>query len=490
MKRSFLHRLKNKWVIIGVVVVAIVAIAYARSGSSGPSFESVPASIGDVIEQVSVTGSVSPLQESDLSFKKGGVISAIYAQVGDRLTAGQAIASLDSSYDEAAYQAALATLADMTRSLTPAELDVQQTAVENATIAATNADHGALATAQTALYNDADTLFSAPQSANPTIIVRTDSQLQQSTIDAARISVSNEISAWQSDLLDPSLSIDDLTSRTLKHLNAIKAFMIDLSDIASALTPVNSGMSQSAIDADLAAMNSALSGVNSAIDSVSSAQAALSTAESNYQLKLAGNSAQSIAAQKARVDQALADVNADSLLAPFDGILTKADPHVGEYIAPGQSGFSIQDTSFKVEANVPEADIAKVAVGDLASTTLDAYGPYVDFPTQVTKIDPAETVIEGVPTYKVTLRFVSPDPRIRSGMTANLEILTHAHRGVLRIPYRAVQTSATSTTVRVVGADGISWHPVVVETGLKGSDGSIEIVSGLKPGDLVVTYLK
>ena len=52
---------------------------------------------------------------------------------------------------------------------------------------------------------------------------------------------------------------------------------------------------------------------------------------------------------------------------------------------------------------MPEADIAKVAIGDLASSTLDAYGSYVDFPAQVTMIDPAETVIEGVPTYKVTL---------------------------------------------------------------------------------------
>ena len=44
--------------------------------------------------------------------------------------------------------------------------------------------------------------------------------------------------------------------------------------------------------------------------------------------------------------------------------------------------------------------------------------------TEVIKIDPAATIIDGVPTYKVTLKFVDQDERIRSGMTANLDILT------------------------------------------------------------------
>ncbi len=105
-------------------------------------------------------------------------------------------------------------------------------------------------------------------------------------------------------------------------------------------------------------------------------------------------------------------------------------------------------------------------------------------------IDPAETVLEGVPTYKVTLAFVSPDSRIRPGMTANLEIHTHEADGVIEIPYRALTSTATSTTVRVVSLDGKTYSVVPVVTGLKGSDGTIEIVSGLNPGDKVVTYVK
>jgi multidrug efflux pump subunit AcrA (membrane-fusion protein) len=113
----------------------------------------------------------------------------------------------------------------------------------------------------------------------------------------------------------------------------------------------------------------------------------------------------------------------------------------------------------------------------------------VDFPAKVVMIDPAETVLEGVPTYKVTLQFIVPDARIRSGMTANLEILTHEAAGVLEIPYRAIAVNATSTTVRLVSKDGKSYAAVPIVTGLKGSDGTIEVVSGLSVGDKVVTYV-
>jgi multidrug efflux pump subunit AcrA (membrane-fusion protein) len=144
---------------------------------------------------------------------------------------------------------------------------------------------------------------------------------------------------------------------------------------------------------------------------------------------------------------------------------------------------------YKIEANVPEVDVAKVAVGDPARVTLDAYGSAEFFPATISAIDPAETVIEGVPTYTVTLRFDQKDERIKSGMTANIDIRTDQREGVLYIPARAVLTDADGRRfVRV--PDGLATRDVPVEVGLRGSDGRIEILSGLSEGDVVVTFLK
>ena len=483
--------MKSVWLWIGVVIVVIVIILYVRQGSSSvPTFEYSSSAVGNVVEQVSVTGTVSPVDKADLAFEKSGVVTLISVKVGDMVKNGDTIATLDASNDQAAVASAKATLADMSRSLTPQELAVQQTSLDNAKSDAVNAAHDGLAKAQSAVFSYTDSFFNNPQGSNPTIFIHTDTYNEALSFNAERLTVTAALGAWASDLAVANPDPAALVASARSHLSVIKSFMTDLSVVVNELSTANSNMTQTAINAYIATMNAGLSAVNADIDSVTAAQTGLLSAQSAYNLKLSGNSAESIAAQAAKVAQAEALLAEDTLVSPIDGIVTKADPSVGEFVGAGASGFSVQNSDFKVAAYVPEADIAKVAVGDLASSTLDAYGSYVDFPATVTAIDPAETVLEGVPTYKVTLMFVQPDARIRSGMTSNLEILTHEAVGVVEIPFRAVVTTATSTTVRVVSKDGKSYSSVPITVGLKGSDGTIEIVSGLSTGEKVVTYVK
>ncbi len=481
--------LKKKYTIPALIIVVIIFIILIFTGKGGSvDFQSAPATVGNVIETVSVTGTVSPVSNADLAFEKSGVISHIYVGVGQSVRAGDPIASLDSSSDEAALESAQATLADMEGS--PSSLSSDQTRVSSAAMSlssaemdAVNASHDGFAKAESALFNYTDSFFNNPQSQNPTINVHTDTTDTANAINFERLTVSDTLSKW-SDELSTATSGDaaNLASDSHNYLSSIKQFMSDLSVIVNNLNPFNSGFSQTQITTYVATMNAGLSTLNAAVDSITAAQS---------ELALSGNSSDSIAAQEARVAGAQAALDQDTIVSPIDGIVTKADPNVGEFIAAGNSGFAVESNgSFKVEAYVPEADIAKVAIGDLSSTTLDAYGSDIDFPTKVTAIDPAETVLEGVPTYKVTLMFVNDDSRVRSGMTANLEILTHEATNVLTIPYRAVIDTSGAKSVRVVNADGKTYKAVPVTVGLKGSDGTIEIDSGLSAGQKVVTYIQ
>lgn len=473
------------------MILVIVSIAYARRGNGKPTFEVATASISNVLQKVSVTGTISPASKSSLSFKKGGVISNVYVKVGDPVKRGQLIASLDTASDQAALNAAMATLADTARGLTPEELAVQKTALQNAEEDVINAAHDGLSKVQSALFSYTDIFYTNAQSVNPTIAIHTDSVQVQLAMNQKRLEVSHVLDLWAADLsVTPPLKPAELISRVRGYQSTIKNFMTDLSVIVNNLNTSSSGLTQTAINSSIATMNTGLTNMNTAISSATSAEAALASAQSSYNLKLAGNSSESIAAQTARVAEARAQLSSGMIYSPIDGIVTKADPNVGEYISPGQTGFAVQNSNFKVEARVPEADIAKISIGNLASTTLDAYGSRVDFPAQVISVDPAETVLEGVPTYKVTLIFTAPDSRIRSGMTANLEILTAEKTNVLAVPYRAVLDENGVKTVRKLNPDGKDWTVIPVVTGLRGSDGTIEIVSGLSVGDKVVTYMK
>ncbi len=517
LSSRFVRLLKSKWGIVGICIVVIIIIYWYSHRSSAPVFEAAPVTIGNVSEIVSVTGTVSPLNKADLAFQKSGVIAKIAVKVGDTVKKGDLIAALDSAGDAAAVASAQATLDDLNRGLRPQEYAVDvsnvnaaSTTLSNAQKDAINAFRDGYVKTQSALVNYADNFFSNPESANPTININTQSSTQQIAINNERLVVSSVLAQWKSDSDAASVNnASSLISKAEGYLLTIKSYMSDLSVIVNGLSVGNSGMSQTAINSTVTTMNTALSTLTQAINSVSAADtelknatAAYTQATNQFALQEAGSSIDAIAAQAAKVAQAEAVLSDDSILSPIDGLITKADPNVGEFAAAGQSGFAVQSAGeYKIEAYVPEADIAKVAVGDTANVTLDAYGSDVYFPASVSMIDPAETVLEGVPTYKVTLLFTQPDTRIRSGMTANTDILTHEVDNVLTVPTRAIITTIATTTddiatapaaktVRVVNADGKSYTSVSVVVGLKGSSGTTQIISGVTEGQRVVTYVK
>jgi len=188
-------------------------------------------------------------------------------------------------------------------------------------------------------------------------------------------------------------------------------------------------------------------------------------------------------------DSIYAEIDKTIIKAPFSGLVSVQDGKEGEIVtANGPLVTLISDGHYKIEAFVPEVDIAKIEIGDSAKFTLDALTDREVFNATVIKIDPAETMIEGLTTYKVTLDFETEDTRIRSNMTVNLEILTDKREGSIALLQRAIIEKDGSKYVRVL-KNGII-EEIVVETGIIANDGFVEILSGIEEGDEVVTYIK
>ena len=178
-----------------------------------------------------------------------------------------------------------------------------------------------------------------------------------------------------------------------------------------------------------------------------------------------------------------------TLKAPTDGKITFVNYSVGEQTSSTKAVVSmLGENKFYIEVDIPESDIAKVKVGNQVAITLDAYSDDVKFEGQVILIYPAETVIQDVVYYKVKVELNESTYEIKSGMTANCDILTDHRENVLTMPARALQERNGRQFVRILVNGKPAERDVTV--GLRGDEGEIEVISGLNAGDKVIILEK
>ena len=83
------------------------------------------------------------------------------------------------------------------------------------------------------------------------------------------------------------------------------------------------------------------------------------------------------------------------------------------------------------------------------------------------------------------LQITSETSLVKSGMTANIDILTDKRENVIFIPSRAI----TDSKVKILLENGMIEQREI-KTGLKSYDAKIEVVSGLNEGEKVITYME
>ena len=102
---------------------------------------------------------------------------------------------------------------------------------------------------------------------------------------------------------------------------------------------------------------------------------------------------------------------------------------------------------------------------------------------KVALVDPSETIIDGVSTYKTTFVFDTEDPRIKSGMTANITVTTDQKKGVVVIPQDAVYLLNGDKVVDTVSGGKVITKKVI--TGGISTNGDLLILSGISEGDVI-----
>ena len=191
----------------------------------------------------------------------------------------------------------------------------------------------------------------------------------------------------------------------------------------------------------------------------------------------------------AEIDQMIASRKIDPVLvvrSPIAGQVTSFDGPPGLLVQPGNppAPYTVTKISIKwMLADVIETDIPLLHLGQPVEVKVTAYPDRV-FHGKISKIyatvDPD--------THRATIRSEITDPRneLRPGMLANFVIRVHDPVEATALPANAVVREADGTMTAWVTSDRRHFVQRVVKTGLR-TDGRVQILAGLRPGELAVT---
>ncbi len=203
------------------------------------------------------------------------------------------------------------------------------------------------------------------------------------------------------------------------------------------------------------------------------------------QRQLELDSAQS--ALNAAQDQLNQAINATSyalLFADSDGIVTSVKAEPGQVVAVGQAVITLAHSDdIEVLVAVPEQEIARLKTGDRAFVALWSANS-INSLGSIREI--AGAADAGSRTYAVRVKIENRSPAMRLGMTTSVALQVPEDRPGLVVPLAAITEEQGRTVVYVADRDTqrVTSREVAVE-GV--ADSGVRIVSGLKPGEVLIT---
>jgi HlyD family secretion protein len=503
--KIFLKKISKKkrtWIILSVVLI-IFLIIISKPNPNIKNVVSETAKLIDLKQTVLATGQVVSNTDLNLSFNSSGIVKSIKVLVGDKVKAGQVLATLEQGTAAANLTSARGSLAaanaKLKKVMEGTEVTLAKIAIDSAKINYENTKKTQETLVKNAYNNLLNSTFgvssysSSDNYISPTvsgtynlskegqIIVEID--LNDSFFQThGLITTEGNVSTTTPQPIGSSgLYIQFPSNETLNFTDWV--IEIPNKKATDYLTNYN-------------AYQSALETQQNALDQAS---ALVDQRQVEYNSKLTSSigsdvdiaQAEVLSAQ-GQVEQALAKYNDTQIKAPADGTITSVEIKLGELASALEKAIVLQDVSnMYIESNINEANIVGLTVGMPVEITFDAFGVDKIFQGKIISLDPSSTLISGVVNYKIKVS-VEQVQDLRPGMTANMTIKVKEKDKVIAVPSRSILTNKDgSKTIRIItNSKKKKYQESPITTGLNGDGGLVEVTSGLSVGDEYVVLVK
>lgn len=212
-----------------------------------------------------------------------------------------------------------------------------------------------------------------------------------------------------------------------------------------------------------------------------------------------------VASSRENVQKAQTNLGYATITSPIDGTVISKSVEEGQTVAASFNTpelFTIAKDlkNMQVIANVDEADIGGVAVGNRVNFTVDAY-PDDTFEGVVKQVRLEATTNNNVVTYEVVISAPNADLKLKPGLTANVTIFTKEQANILSVANKALRFTPTKETVgkdmKIVDCKGknkvwtLNGNTLTAHSVNIGQSDAMhtQIISGIKAGQSVVTEI-
>jgi HlyD family secretion protein len=440
----------RKWLRRMVLLLAmIVAIVVGRWYTLRPQEVSLTrATVMTITETISSSGRVRGVTETVVGAQAAGIVETLYVDEGDRVTAGQALATLKRDVAQARLTQAEQALNTARAQLAQVERDPLRSEVEAAT--------ELVRQAQAQLVQQRAAVQQAQQS-----VVQSRSQLHQLQAELNLAATQLERSAA---LLDRNF-----ISRA-EYDQAQTQYQVAEKRVAAAQQVIEVG--QANVRAVQAGVQAAQANVKALEARLRTVQVGATPEEIEVARQRVADAEQALRVARQRVQEAV-------VTAPFAGIITAINAELGQPVGT-QGVVRLVSSVLEIRLDVDENNLADLAVGQEAVISSSVF-PGDTFRGKVSEIGAAVDQTRGTVTVRVLP--LQPPDWLRPGQTVNVNIITHRAAPRLLIPASAVGRSGDQSVVYVV-ENGRALEKVIL-TRPPTAQG-VPVLAGLSPDDRII----
>jgi HlyD family secretion protein len=494
-------------IVIAIAVFAVVALvgglALSRSANSSTGrYRTALVGDHDVESVLTGVGSIEPVSQATVAFPIKGTVASVDVAVGDTVSTGQTLATVDTADLTAALHDKQATLASAQLALSKALTGSSSSASSASSASASPASpsvsgasgRGSASTGSSAAIAAAQQAVVAGQQAVDAALAVADQALASSAqVCAAAVATAPAASTTSSTATTSPTATDPVTA-CQAALQGVQTAQAAVAAAQAALATRSSNLdallAQQAAAQSAATGASGSTGAGSGTTTTTSARSAPGGSGSASATGSTASSSDLIARQKA-VDAAQAEVAVaeqdlaqTTIVSPISGAVAVVALAVGDAVTASSSSAHVVvvgSGGLEVTTMVSVDHIPDVKVGQAATVLPD--GATDPLSGQVVAIALTPTTATTGTTYRVTIGLEGQGAGLGNGATGSVSIVTAGVTAALSVPTSAVHTDGTTHTVTVV--DGSSTSSVTVKVGVIGATYT-QITDGLTAGQSVL----